>query len=57
MSKLTLQQGVESMMKHYCPEVKQIISEDDPDAKKQGYTLTHPNNKTPPYQRYSGDKG
>ena len=38
MSKLTLQQGVESMMKHYCPEVKQIISEDDPDAKKQGYT-------------------
>ena len=38
MSQVTLKQGVESMMKHYCPEVKQIISEDDPDAKKQGYT-------------------
>ena len=38
MSQLTLKQGVESMMKHYCPEVKQIISEDDSQAAEQGYT-------------------
>lgn len=38
MSQLTLKQGVESMMKHYCPEVKQIISEDDTQAAEQGYT-------------------
>ena len=38
MSQLTLKQGVESMMKHYCPEVKTIISEDDTKAKEQGYT-------------------
>ena len=41
MSQLTLKQGVESMMKHYCPEVKQIIVKDDPDAKKQVTHLTH----------------
>ena len=38
MSQLTLKQGVESMMKHYCPEVKTIISEDDTTAAEQGYT-------------------
>ena len=38
MSQMTLKQGVESMMKHYCPEVKQIISEDDTQAAEQGYT-------------------
>ena len=47
MSKLTLQQGVESMMKHYVPEVNAITSEDDLQATEQGYTpymplTTHP---------------
>ena len=37
MSKMTLQQGVENMMKHYVPEVHTIESEDDETAKEQGY--------------------
>ena len=38
MSKQTLRQGVESMMRHYVPEVMAIESEDDSTAKEQGYT-------------------
>ena len=38
MSKQTLVQGVESMMRHYVPEVHTIESEDDETAKEQGYT-------------------
>tara|TARA_B100000287_G_scaffold83416_1_gene76054 strand:- start:195 stop:485 length:291 start_codon:yes stop_codon:yes gene_type:complete len=38
MSQLTLKQGVESMMRHYVPEVHTIESEDDETAKEQGYT-------------------
>ena len=34
----TLKQGVESMMRHYVPEVQAIESEDDKSAKDQGYT-------------------
>ena len=37
MSKQTLVQGVERMMKHYVPEVHTIESEDDETAKEQGY--------------------
>ena len=37
MSKQTLVQGVERMMKHYVPEVHTIESEDDETAKQQGY--------------------
>jgi Fe-S cluster biogenesis protein NfuA len=37
MSKMTLQRGVENMMKHYVPEVHTIESEDDETAKQQGY--------------------
>lgn len=37
MSKMTLMNGVENMMKHYVPEVKSIVSEDDETAKEQGY--------------------
>ena len=37
MSKMTLQRGVENMMKHYVPEVHTIESEDDDTAKEQGY--------------------
>jgi Fe-S cluster biogenesis protein NfuA len=38
MSQLTLKQGVESMMKHYVPEVHTIQSEDDEKSEEQGYT-------------------
>ena len=38
MSKQTLVQGVESMMRHYVPEVHTIESEADETAKEQGYT-------------------
>ena len=38
MSQQTLRQGVESMMRHYVPEVMAIESEDDSTAKEQGYT-------------------
>ena len=42
MSKQTLQQGVEGMLKHYVPEVQAIVSEDDEKAKGQGYTPYYP---------------
>lgn len=38
MSQLTLKQGVESMMKHYVPEVHTIESEDDKKSEEQGYS-------------------
>ncbi len=37
MSKQTLMNGVENMMKHYVPEVKSIVGEDDETAADQGY--------------------
>ena len=42
MSKLTLQQGAEGMLKHYVPEVQAIVSEDDKKAEEQGYTPYYP---------------
>lgn len=42
MSKATLQQGVEGMLKHYVPEVNSIVGEDDDEAKDQGYTPYYP---------------
>ena len=47
MSKLTLQQGVERMMKHYVPEVNAITSEDDLQATEQGYTPYMPQTMHP----------
>ena len=38
MSQVTLKQGVESMMKHYVPEVMSIESQDDEKAQEKGYT-------------------
>ena len=38
MSKMTLQQSVEDMLKHYVPEVKAIVGEDDEKAEEQGYS-------------------
>ena len=37
MSKITLQRGVETTLKHYVPEVKSIIGKDDEEAAEQGY--------------------
>ena len=37
MSKITLQRGVEQTLKHYVPEVKSIVGEDDEQAAEQGY--------------------
>ena len=37
MSKMTLQQGVERLLKHYVPEVNSIVGEDDEQAAEQGY--------------------
>ena len=42
LSKLTLRQGVEGMLKHYVPEVHTIVSEDDKKAEEQGYTPYYP---------------
>ena len=42
MSKKTLHEGVERMLKHYIPEVTQLIGEDDEGAKEQGYTPYFP---------------
>ena len=42
MSKYTLQQSVEGMLKHYVPEVQAIVSEDDKKAEEQGYTPYYP---------------
>ena len=38
MSKQTLHQGVEDMLKHYVPEVQAIVGEDDQKAEERGYT-------------------
>mgnify|MGYP001043044596 FL=1 len=38
MSKQTLHQGVEDMLKHYVPEVNAIVGEDDQKAEEQGYS-------------------
>ena len=37
MSKITLQKGVETTLKHYVPEVEGVIGEDDEKAAEQGY--------------------
>jgi len=47
MSKVTLHRGVESMLKHYIPEVQSIIGEDDAEAKDKGYTPFVPRNEEP----------
>ena len=47
MSKQTLQQGVEDMLKHYVPEVLAIVGEDDQQAVEQGYTPFIPRNDFP----------
>ena len=45
MSKITLERGVEQMLKHYVPEVQAIVGEDDEKAEEQGYTPYLPKDK------------
>ena len=45
MSKLTLHQGVERILKHYVPEVQAIIGKDDEEAAEQGYKPYIPRNE------------
>ena len=45
MSKITLQRGVEQTLKHYVPEVKSIVGEDDAEAESQGYKPYVPRNE------------
>ena len=42
MSKQTLHNGVENMLKHYVPEVNAITSVDDTSSKEKGYTPYFP---------------
>ena len=51
MSKLTLQQGVEGMLKHYVPEVQAIVGKDDDDAEGQGYEPYFPKDKEPDWKK------
>ena len=51
MSKLTLQQGVERLLKHYVTEVKSIVGEDDEQAAEQGYDPYFPKDKEPDWER------
>ena len=45
MAKITLQRGVETTVKHYVPEVKSIVGEDDEKAAEQGYKPYVPRNE------------
>ena len=42
MSKQTLHEGVERMLKHYVPEVNAITAVDDTSSKEKGYTPYFP---------------
>ena len=51
MSKITLQRGVEQTLKHYVPEVKSIVGQDDEEAAEQGYKPFVPRNKEPDWEK------
>ena len=51
MSKITLERGVEQMLKHYVPEVQAIVGEDDEKAKEQGYTPYLPKDQEPDWKK------
>ena len=51
MSKITLQRGVETTLKHYVPEVKSIVGKDDEEATGQGYEPYFPKDKEPDWHR------
>ena len=52
MSKITLQRGVETTLKHYVPEVKSIIGQDDEEAAEQGYEPYIPKDKEPDWKKF-----
>ena len=52
MSKITLQRGVEQTLKHYVPEVKSIIGQDDEEAASQGYEPYIPKDKEPDWKKF-----
>jgi len=45
-STITLKMGIENMMKHYVPEVKQVVGEDDPNFDDPYYTDYEPYDPT-----------
>ena len=51
MSKITLERGVEQMLKHYVPEVQAIVGEDDEKAKEKGYTPYMPKDEEPDWKK------
>ena len=55
MSKITLQRGVETTLKHYVPEVKSIVGEDDEQAAEQGYDPYFPKDKEPDWKKLVRD--
>ena len=52
MSKITLQRGVETTLKHYVPEVKSIVGQDDEEAASQGYEPYIPKDKEPDWKKF-----
>ena len=52
MSKITLQRGVETMLKHYVPEVSSIVGKDDEEAAGQGYEPYIPKDKEPDWKKF-----
>ena len=52
MSKITLQRGVEQTLKHYVPEVKSIVGQDDEKAAGQGYEPYIPKDKEPDWKKF-----
>ena len=52
MSKITLQRGVETTLKHYIPEVKSIVGQDDEEAASQGYEPYIPKDKEPDWKKF-----
>ena len=51
MSKITLQRGVETTLKHYIPEVQGVIGEDDEKAAEQGYDPYFPKDQEPDWEK------
>ena len=51
MSKVTLQKGVETTLKHYIPEVQGVIGEDDEKAAEQGYDPYFPKDQEPDWEK------
>ena len=52
MSKITLQRGVEQTLKHYVPEVKSIVGQDDEEAASQGYEPYIPKDKESDWKKF-----